>query len=253
MSVDACAAMVARSDPDRFASAMTAPMHVRGDLMVLYAFNLEVARAPWVTSEPLLAEMRMQWWTDTLEEIATGKPARAHEVAGPLSEMIRRHALPTEPLRALISARRLDVDPGPPEDWEALWRYLDAVAGGLMATAARVLGADERVARAAHRFGTTAGAARYIEALPPLLQAGHQPLPVAGEEGVATLARQALTRLERLRPPRATLPAFLAGWTARAVLKTAAQRPERALAGQISRPEAWRRLSLIRAVILGRL
>lgn len=253
MSVDACAAMVARSDPDRFASAMTAPMHVRGDLMVLYAFNLEVARAPWVTSEPLLAEMRMQWWTDTLEEIATGKPARAHEVAGPLSEMIRRHALPIDALGVLISARRMDVDRAPPADWEALWSYLDAVAGGLMATAARVLGADERVAREAHRFGTTAGAARYIEALPQLLQAGHRPLPVTGAGGVATLAQQALARLERPNPPRPTLPAFLAGWTARAVLRTAARRPERALAGQVSHAEAWRRLSLIRAVMLGRL
>jgi len=46
MSFDACAALVAKGDPDRFLSAMTAPVALRGRLLTLYAFNLEVARAP---------------------------------------------------------------------------------------------------------------------------------------------------------------------------------------------------------------
>ena len=55
MSLDACADLVNRGDPDRFRSAMLAPMPIRGDLLALYAFNLEVARAPWVTNEPMIA------------------------------------------------------------------------------------------------------------------------------------------------------------------------------------------------------
>ncbi|NOX39165.1 MAG: squalene/phytoene synthase family protein, partial [Alphaproteobacteria bacterium] len=74
MSVDACAALVQRGDPDRFMSAMTAPPHLRGRLMVLYAFNLEIARAAWVTSEPMIAEMRLQWWLDMVTEIREGRP-----------------------------------------------------------------------------------------------------------------------------------------------------------------------------------
>ena len=69
MSIDACAALVRRGDPDRFRAAMTAAPDQRGRLMVLYAFNLEVARAPWVASEPMLAEMRLQWWADAIAEI----------------------------------------------------------------------------------------------------------------------------------------------------------------------------------------
>ncbi len=48
MSIDACAALVEKGDPERFLPAMTAPVELRGRLMVLYAFNLEVARAALV-------------------------------------------------------------------------------------------------------------------------------------------------------------------------------------------------------------
>ena len=83
-----CAALVERGDAERFAALMAAPVAARGPLAVLYAFNLEVARAPWVTKEPMIAEMRLQWWRDIVAEAAEGRPARAHEVAGPLSELI---------------------------------------------------------------------------------------------------------------------------------------------------------------------
>ena len=88
MSISACAALVRSGDPDRFAATMTAAPEQRGSLFVLYALNLEAAKAPWVTQEAMIAEMRLQWWRDVVEEIAAGKPARAHEVAGPLAEVM---------------------------------------------------------------------------------------------------------------------------------------------------------------------
>ena len=66
----ACADIVRRADPARFQAAMAAPVAARSVLFPIYAFNVEVARAPWVTSEPMIAEMRLQWWVDALEEIA---------------------------------------------------------------------------------------------------------------------------------------------------------------------------------------
>ncbi|MFM7443344.1 MAG: squalene/phytoene synthase family protein, partial [Tabrizicola sp.] len=72
MSVDACAELVSRGDPDRFRAVMAAPAFARAQLLPLYAFNLEVARAPWVTEEPLIAEMRLQWWRDVVENAASG-------------------------------------------------------------------------------------------------------------------------------------------------------------------------------------
>jgi phytoene/squalene synthetase len=74
--LEACAALVERSDPDRFRVAMAAPPAAREVLFPLYAFNLEVARAPWATREPMLAEMRLQWWRDQVEAAAVQLPPR---------------------------------------------------------------------------------------------------------------------------------------------------------------------------------
>ena len=88
MTIEACASLVRDGDPDRFAAAVAAPVPARAVLFPIYAFNLEVARAPWVTAEPMIAEMRLQWWRDVLSEIEAGGDVRRHEVATPLGAAI---------------------------------------------------------------------------------------------------------------------------------------------------------------------
>ncbi|MEO1314481.1 MAG: squalene/phytoene synthase family protein, partial [Pseudomonadota bacterium] len=218
-SVEACAGLVSRGDPERFASAMTAPLPLRGDLMVLYAFNLEVAKAPWVTSEAMLAEMRLQWWIDALDEIYEGKRPRAHEVVTPLADVIGRAALPKAPFEALIQARRGDIYPEAPVDWAAVWAYLEATGGGLMALAAQILGADEAWCQKAQDFGTLSGAASLIRAVPELEARGRRPLPGPAQG----LALEALGKLDKLNVPRGLRPAFAVGSQTKAILKRAAR------------------------------
>jgi 15-cis-phytoene synthase len=92
MSLAACADLVSRADPDRFIAALAAPPEARPILIPLYAFNVEVSRAPWVTDEPMIAEMRLQWWRDALEEIGAGRPPRAHEVVTELAGILDAEA-----------------------------------------------------------------------------------------------------------------------------------------------------------------
>lgn len=216
MSLDACAEKVARGDPDRFAAAMTAPMPGRGDLMVLYAFNLEIARAPWATAEPLIAQMRLQWWLDALDEIATGATVRAHEVATPLAALVRRAALPGEPLRRIVEARGREIEAQPLPGLAALWDFLDATTGGLTRLAAQALGGDGPALDTAQRFGRAAGAAQYLRARPELITVGRDLMPAA-EGSAEALIREAHSELararaERRRVPRAAVPALAAGW-----------------------------------------
>ena len=84
---------------------------------------LEVARAPWLTEEPMIAEMRLQFWRDTVEEIAQGSRPRAHEVAEPLAEAMAldREAM-AEALDQAIAARRWDIGKEPFEDAAAFGR-----------------------------------------------------------------------------------------------------------------------------------
>ncbi|MBK5926024.1 squalene/phytoene synthase family protein, partial [Rhodobaculum claviforme] len=164
MTVAACAAMVERGDPDRFLATMTAPEGDRARLWPLYAFNLEVARAPWASAEPMIGAMRLQFWTDTLEGIAEGAAPRAHEVAAPLTDLVRALNLPVAPLAGMVAARHDDLDTDAPADTAALWRYLEGTGGALMAQAARALGADDAQAAVAAEVGAAAAMASWLAA-----------------------------------------------------------------------------------------
>ena len=118
MSLQACANLVARADPERFAAAMAAPLAARAVLLPIYAASIEVARAPWVTQEPMIAEMRLQWWRDVFQEIEAGRP-RKHEVVDALAPVLGPRG--AEALDAMVLARRgtsiKKVSPQPMISW----------------------------------------------------------------------------------------------------------------------------------------
>jgi phytoene/squalene synthetase len=255
VTVAACAALVERGDPDRFIAVMAAPAPVRAQLFPLYAFNLEVARAPWVTEEPLIAEMRLQWWRDVVENASSGA-ARAHEVAGPLHELIRDFGLPVDVMDRLIAARRWDVSREPHADRAALEDYLEDTGAGLMWLAARALGAPDSAENSVRGFGWATAAAGYLRAVADLRARGRAPLP----EGLSSeaLARMGLERLKRARAgrktiPRAVFPALLAGWQTGGILRLAATDPARVEDGRLALSEFARRGGLIRAALTGRI
>lgn len=221
MTLAACAELVRRGDPDRFLAVMAAPPAARARLFPLYAFNLEVARAPWVTEEALIAEMRLQWWRDVVENADSGA-ARAHEVAGPLHDLIRERALPVGVMDALIAARRWDISREPHADADALTDYLEATGAGLMWLAARALDAPVKAEAVVRAYGWAAAAAAYLRAVPDLRARGRQPLPKDMQlQDLADLGLQRLTkaRLSRDVVPKPVRPALLAGWQTESVLK----------------------------------
>lgn len=248
-----CAALVEKSDPDRFLATMAAPPAARGSLFTLYAFNLEVARAPWVTKEPLLAQMRLQFWRDVVEGAGI-EAAPAHEVAGPLAALIVEKQLPRAVLLALIAAREADLERAPFADEAVLWTYLEATSGGLMQLCVRALGgAGDDLAR---DLGAAQGLANYLMAVPALEAAGRLPLPDGRPRAVAALAREGLDRLARGRAAQgeiahAARPALLAAWRAGALLKQAARAPERVAAGALGQSEFARRGSLLWKAMTG--
>ncbi|MFN3955048.1 MAG: squalene/phytoene synthase family protein [Pararhodobacter sp.] len=245
------AALVERGDPDRFLATMAAPPGARGALLTLHAFNLEVARAPWVTREPLIARMRLQFWHDVIDEAET---PRAHAVAGPLAGLILARELPRALLHGLVAARERDLERAPFADEAALWAYLEATSGNLMALTVRALGGQADTL--AQDWGAVQGLANYFMAVPALEAAGRQPLPDGRPGTVAALARQGLERLQRARAgrgqvQRAARPALLAAWRARALLSQAAADPVVVAAGGLGQSEFARRGSLLWRALAG--
>jgi phytoene/squalene synthetase len=249
----ACAALVERADPLRFRATMAAPVAARRVLFPLYAFNVEVARAPWVTQEPMIAEMRLQWWRDVCAEIAQGRPVRRHEVATPLAAAIT--AEDASLLDTLVAARRWDVYKDPFEDEAHFTRYLDQTAGTLTWVAARRLGAaEEQVVRDA---GHAAGVAAWLLAIPELEARGRVPLLDGTGAGVSALAQGALDRLGAARRHRSAVSrparaALLHVGALEPVLKSAVRDPGRAGQGGLPDPVAADRTRLAFRALTGR-
>ncbi|WP_296431296.1 squalene/phytoene synthase family protein [Yoonia sp.] len=220
MSFEACAALVERADPLRFRATMAAPVPARQILFPLYAFNVEVARAPWVTQETMIAEMRLQWWRDALEEIAEGHTVRRHEVTDALAEVLDADG--AHCLDGLIAARRWDIYKDPFEDQAHFDDYINATSGHLMFTAARLLG--DTTEATVRDFAYGVGVASIFQALPALEAQGRAPLIDGSDAGVEQLASAAISRMNSAARARKTVSklagaGLVAGYHARPVLQ----------------------------------
>ena len=143
MSLDTCAESLRAHDPDRFGICLLAPPEARPRLLTLYALNLELARAPLASAEPLIAEMRLQWWIERLEEIGAGA-VPSHELLGPLAEAWGAKA---SAFAALAEARRRDAAREPHDGPDAVVAYVRQTAVPLALFAAEALGGEPADAR----------------------------------------------------------------------------------------------------------
>jgi phytoene synthase len=226
----ACAEMVRRTDPDRYFSALFAPATVRPLLFALYAFNYEVARVADSVQEPMLGEIRLQWWRETLEGARSGTP-RLQDTARALAALFAKTGLAPDLFEALIDARAFDFRPETFADIAALESYVDSTSGNVMRLAARILGAGEAADGVIREAGLAYGLTGLLHAIPfhahrnkvyvpmdLLAGAGVTADDVLAGRGakltgvVMKLTARAfdhLTAARRMRSPKAALPALL--------------------------------------------
>lgn len=247
-------------DPDRFMSVMAAPDFARDGLFTLYAFNLEIARAPWASSEELICEMRLQWWVDAIDDLYRGT-VRAHEVLEPLARLVETYDLPQELLAGMVEARRFDVFRNGHADRAAFDRYINATSGSLMLLAAKTLGSTDTATISNFAYG--AGVANLFKALPALYAQGRDLIPVDGpldinaviegrvpdnlETALVDIAKTARTRIRQARQQRGGVPvsAMLTGWQATVPLDMVLRDPRGALKTPLETSEFRKKLSLI--------
>jgi 15-cis-phytoene synthase len=168
-------------EPDRYLAALLAPRAVRGDLLVLAAFAAEIGRVPFAaTREPLLGEMRLQWWRDSLVAAATSVRS-GHPIADAMGSLVHKRGLPREWLLGLIDAACTEVQPRPFADDEALSGHFASIQGALFRLAGRIIGTARSIDfEAACADGAQAyGMARLLYELPHGLAHGRVALPLS--------------------------------------------------------------------------
>ena len=266
---EACARIVERDDPHLHATALFAHEPARARLMVLYAFDIEISRATRASAESLIPRMRLQWWSDIVNDAARGAPVKAHEVAAPLAGLIAGGVVRDQDAAAMIQARVLELER--PFDDIAFehWRRLRFMP--LVSAAADILcaPAPEKDAWSVSDLSGALGAAFAIRHAAAMASAGESTyLPGLQGDDLAALARGQLTealksriaemvrlgrdditqaRREMRLMDRRVVPALLPMVRAERVLRAVARDPEIMLDGlaELDRPFdglrlAWR-------------
>jgi len=210
-------ARLKRTEENRWLASRYAPAGDRERLVAVYLLNQELQRA-LVASEPMLGKIRLQWWRETLEGIAAGKP--------------RRHDLSLELAR--VTAGRADLLAAA----QALVDHFDDILDDHLGAG----GHQPGEAHATRHFAAEAALAR-LAGLALSAKAGGEQLEALSRCGEAHLAAQAdlPDAAERLKTAQAAariLPAEL--WPAIAHLAAAGP-------GQTPLRRRWRILRAIAA------
>ncbi len=80
-------ARLKRADEDRWLASRYAPAPDRERVAAIYLLNLELQRA-LQTKEPMLGKIRLQWWRETMEQVAGAGPVRRHDLAEELARVL---------------------------------------------------------------------------------------------------------------------------------------------------------------------
>jgi phytoene synthase len=171
-------------------------MPARSRLVALLALDLELARIPHTVSEPALAQMRLQWWREALDEARQGRAA-AHPVAQALAETGAAGCFSSDEVEALFAA--YDSEPSSIPGIE----MRGAAHGGLALDALGIV--DEPTRLATHHIGS-AWALVSAMRMNPSAEA-------------ATFAAEHLAVAATLPTERAARPALLPGVLAKAYLR----------------------------------
>jgi phytoene/squalene synthetase len=155
------------ADPERWRTTLFAGGPARARLVAIYSFNLEIARVRETVSEPMLGQIRLQWWREAFDEIESAKAPRKH----PIVEAVAATRPDLAPLRDAIDARERDLDDAPFADLADMESYARGV-GGTISRAA-----FEPAHPAAEAIGTAYALAGMLRALPFFARQRRTPLP----------------------------------------------------------------------------
>ncbi|KAA6404945.1 phytoene/squalene synthase family protein [Candidatus Tokpelaia sp.] len=177
-------------------AVLFAPPAKRGALAALYAFHLEILHIGEQVQEPLLGEMRLQWWRDSLIEalkkdtqhIAEKEQnsvktlpvmAPQNPVIAAVTAAINRYNLPPADFLCLCEAARFDLYHDIMPSRAALETYCTALYGTVLQLACRILQGEtgDLADKTCRHGGIAQGLAALIRHLPRTQRQGKIYIP----------------------------------------------------------------------------
>ena len=221
-----CANLVKQGDYERYRVIMTLDPKLRSDLFVLMAANIEISRAPWVSGESLISEIRLRWWLDAIEEIESDIAVRRHFVTSPLENILSLSQ--TKLIKENITARSWDINTDPHLNQKELFNYINRTSGNIWAIAAEFLGGSQKIGRL---LGNSIGVVQYCKASNEFTERGRVPFPQPEEEIIQNFLQwgtsqleEGLIEVEKLKKPKNAIRRFV--WDTSFYLKQFLRKPD---------------------------
>ncbi len=271
-----CAEQLRSSNHDRFLCTLFAPPDRREALTALFALDIEISRIPETVTEPLMGQIRLQWWRDSFDAAFDGRPP-SQPVFAALAAPLTRGDVARDLLTRYFEAWAESLWDEPPATLEALTARSQGTSGTLERLALGLLGVADAVAEtAAERLGTARGLVEVIRGVAAHKRRGWSGLPAdlrraAGLEGqraatptnpnlpavVRPIAERARDLLSEARQtggivPNAALPVLLMATSIGAELRALAAAGHHPARLPPLRPRPGRMIRLLSNRIAGR-
>ncbi|UTO28778.1 phytoene/squalene synthase family protein [Bartonella harrusi] len=136
-----CFDILRATDRDRYISVLFSPKEKRRALAALYAFNVEVARIRETVQDPLIGEIRLRWWYDS---IANGEMQENtnNPILNDLLTAITLFNLPKTAFLRYCDAQILDLYHNPIETLHDLESYCCETANIILQLSCQILDPD---------------------------------------------------------------------------------------------------------------
>ena len=165
-------------EPERYLTATLASEPERSALIALAAYASDLSRIVATATQPMLGEIRLQWWRDSFEAMDKGAVIGS-PIADALGRAIKTYNLPVPMLIAMSEARAFDLYDDPMPDQSSLDGYFSKTEAIPFELALRVLGVTSGDAvRLSQPAGRVYGMTRLLAQLPAHLAKGRMPLPL---------------------------------------------------------------------------
>ena len=246
MSLNHCIKQVSEYDPDKYLALMTCDSQLKKIIFPIYALNVEISRIPYVTSDRIIAEMRLQWWLDLLSSFEGSGPVVDHPIAHALKEHLVNNKIGIRLLKEAVRARIWDINSSHHQNELDLWNYIEYTSSNLLKSC---LGSGVSITS----YGRGVGMAFYLLAVPKLLELGRNPLPDLSDDALYNLAKKATAEIDFARNntlDRRTVAGFRLGWMAPIVLRKIMKKPQLVLSGELQSSEFRKKIRLLRLTLL---
>lgn len=150
-----------KNDPERYLVCLYLSEKIRHCAMTLYAFDAEIARIPFLVSEPMPGEIRIQWWRDLLK---SGGNVGSGPLAEALLQVCEQYSLPRDVLDNYLEARIFDLYQDPMPDMGTYEGYLGETVSAFLNMIALSNGVERNtaLANACGHAGVAIGISRHL-------------------------------------------------------------------------------------------